>query len=194
MKLILSFIVISAFIACNNPKDPCANVICKDYQECVNGVCQCNPGTYDMKNWCMPTYSEHAYIFISTSGNCKSNCFPSDTAIVELSKSLGNDPNNDNGSFQLSFTKDVSRSHTAVSGEISYYYKRMDGDSFRVFAPNNLFICNEGGVKRNFPVINCKLNLAKDSLKLKIVWHDAVNATSTGKRIPIDSCTKLFTR
>jgi hypothetical protein len=190
MKSILCLTLFLAFIACNHPKDPCSNLICKDNQECVNGVCQCVPNSYNMGKWCFPKYNVYSNIFISTTGNCKSNCFSSDTAVVALSKSLGNGPG-DNGTIQLSFTKDEEYWYTAVGGEISYYYKRTDGDSFRVFAPDNLYSCNEGGIKRNFPVLIGKLNPAKDSLILKVVWHDA---TRTGLRVAIDSCTKLFTR
>jgi hypothetical protein len=190
MKVILSFILIITFIACNNPKDPCANLICKDNQECVNGTCQCVPNSYNMGKWCFPKYNEFNWAFYSTSDTC-SLCMSSDTAVVYLSKQLGNSPNN-NGSFTLASMKDEEFWNTGIGGEISYYYKRTDGDSFRIFGVNNLNNCNEGGKKRNFPVLFGRLNPAKDTLKLKIVWHDP--NSGTGLLVPIDSCTKLFTR
>ncbi len=185
MKVIVFFIVLLTVFACNS-KDPCANLVCKDYQECVNGACQCVANTFNMGRWCAPKQLGTRDAFYSTSSNCKS-CMASDTALVYLSREV--DANN-GYSFVMAFPKDVQYWRTGIGQSVSYYYEKTDGDSFRIFGVDNLYTCNDGGLKRTFPVIFGKLNPAKDSLKVKIVWHDPSKAAL----VPIDSCTKLFTR
>ena len=187
---ILLLVSIFTFICCNCPKDPCANFVCKDNQECVDGGCKCVADTYNLGKWCARKEVGSRTAFFSKTSNCKT-CWASDTAVVYFQK----EPDiNGEYSFTMAFPKDEQYWLTGVEQTVSNYYKRVDGDSFRIFGVENLYTCNEGGVKRNFPVVYGKLNPTKDSLKVKIVWHDAVNSTSTGLRIPVDSCTKLFTR
>jgi hypothetical protein len=191
MKVITYFsLIVFAFGGCNHAKDPCANVVCKDNQECFKGICQCVPESYNMGKWCAPKNSSTFNTFYSRSNNCNGYLI-SDTATVFLSR----DAVTGTGgySFMMAFPKDEKYSLTAVGAgeEGQSYFKRVDGDSFKIYKPSGLYYRDSNG-KLRFPILHGKVSPLKDSLKLKIVWYDGSGTGTT--LVPIDSCTKLFTR
>jgi hypothetical protein len=189
-KFLIFLIVVSFFIGCSHPKDPCANLICKDNQECVNGNCQCVTDSYNMGKWCAQKKSGTMDVFYSKSDNC-GGCLASDTSVIYFS---GRNETGIGGyTFMMAFPKDEKFWLTSVgAGEDGQnYYKLASGDSFKLYQPIGL-VCRQNIGKPKSPIVYGKLNPLKDSLKLKIVWYDA--SPGTISLVPLDSCTKLFTR
>jgi hypothetical protein len=178
---IITVLMSILFFSCGKKqKDPCEAVVC-DFvnkgQVCNEGDCKCADDTYNLGTWCLSKGGRFVQFdkFYSTA---PWGCM--DTVVIGISKVggvIGIGTPNVWGKFERQIAVDN-------------YVSESSGDSFYLLGLG-FFSCplfNNDVNRRVFPIIYGKMNPAKDTLRLKVLW-----STDTAKP-PLDSNTVVLVR
>jgi hypothetical protein len=176
---------------------PCDTVTCGEFQECVEGKCQCLPDSWDMGTYCFPRN-------FTTYSTLTGDPFPSNTSYYSTSKCQCLDtmvvyidtarypPRMPPSNFVIPIQMKcfyASRKLARTGDLTAAYYPLADGDSFVYVNPGiqifgNRYSINGQDVK---PTILGKFTPKKDTMRWKILWKNR-------DYVVLDSCTKIFTR
>ena len=191
MKALLTILLSTALILlsyCCKPKSPCDSITCKKLQECVDGSCICLGSGYNMGKWCYPKDLANQYLFYNVS-----QCYGFDTLVLSVSR----EPLRSSKpapSYVIAITTpkyEYPLFTTFTVDDTDAYVKESTGDSFFVNHMEGMATTIKGKWCNAVDLYG-KMNVNKDTLKLKIVWR--TGDTLTNRFVAVDSCYKVFTK
>ena len=188
MKALLTFFLSIALISCElgcKHQSPCDSVTCKKLQECVDGSCICSGSGYNMGKWCYQKVWGNSYTFYNIS-----QCYGFDTLVVSISKNPSPSTVNEYSVDIVTPRYEPPVAIFPISDGTTFYAKEAIGDTF--FIPQMQFMAAKVKGKDCGANISGRMNVNKDTLKLKIVWR--TGDPITNRFVAVDSCYKVFTK